>query len=79
MLKKFLKLEEASQLLGMSKSKLYKLTSSNEIPYYKPGGIIYFLESELEDWILKSRVDSRKEKREKLLNNYKEDTNEKRN
>lgn len=57
--KEILTIEEASEFLGLSTSRLYKMTSNKEIPYYKPGGKkIYLNRQELEQWILNSRVDS---------------------
>jgi excisionase family DNA binding protein len=57
--KEILSLEEAAQYLHLSKSCLYKMTSRKEVNYYVPGGKrIYFRRSELETWILNSRVSS---------------------
>ena len=43
-----LPLEEAARYLDVSKSHLYKLTSSHKIPHYKPQGKrVYFAKSEL--------------------------------
>ena len=57
--KEILSLEEAAQYLQLSKSCLYKMTSSKEIPYYVPGGKkIYFRRIELDNWILNSKVNS---------------------
>ena len=36
--KEILTIEEASEFLGLSVSRLYKMTSNKEIPHYKPGG-----------------------------------------
>lgn len=48
---------KASKYLNVSKSYLYKLTSKNLIPYYKPSGKkIFFEKSELNKWILKGRI-----------------------
>lgn len=55
----FLTLEEAANFLSISNSALYKKTSNKEIPYYVPGGKkIYFKKADLENWILKSKVNS---------------------
>ena len=52
-----LSLSEASKFLKVSKSCVYKLTSAKKIPHFVPGGKkIYFKKSDLEDWILNSRV-----------------------
>ena len=54
---KVLTLEEAAKYLDVSKSYLYKLTSSNKIPHYKPQGKrIYFAKSELDAWLLRNPV-----------------------
>lgn len=50
-------LEEAATYLHVSKSYLYKLTSTNRIPYYKPSGkLVFFDKRELDQWILQNRV-----------------------
>jgi excisionase family DNA binding protein len=55
--KEVLTLEEAAEHLQLSKSCIYKMTSNKEIPFYTPGGKkIYFRRTELEQWILNSRV-----------------------
>ena len=54
--KKVLNMEEASKYLGLSVSHLYKLTSSDSIPYYKPNGKkLYFNREELDQWLLRNR------------------------
>jgi len=50
--KTVLNMEEAARYLNVSKSYLYKLTSTNKIPHYSPGRkLIYFKKEELELWI----------------------------
>jgi excisionase family DNA binding protein len=47
---------QACEFLGISKSSLYKLTSGRSINFFKPNrGRVYFLKSDLENWILASR------------------------
>ena len=54
--KTVLKLDEVVLLTGLSKSYLYKLTSTGGIPCYKPQGKhIYFKKTEVEDWLLQNR------------------------
>ncbi len=54
--KKVLTLDEVSVYTGLSKSHLYKLTSTNKIPFYKPQGkYIYFQKDELDSWLLSNR------------------------
>lgn len=49
---------EACQYLGVSESLLYKLTSTKEIPHYKPRGkMLYFSKEELDNWLLQNRVE----------------------
>lgn len=54
--------DEASKILGMTKSYLYKLTHAHKVPFYKPNGkMIYFKRSELESWIFRNKVSSKSE------------------
>lgn len=60
--KKVLNMEEASKYLGLSVSHLYKLTSSDSIPYYKPNGKkLYFNRQELDAWLLRNRSTTKEE------------------
>jgi len=57
--KDVLNFKEAAQFLSISNSYLYKLTSSGQIPHYKPEGkLIYFQRAELQNWLLRNRVKS---------------------
>ena len=52
-----LTVDEACSYLRLSKSQLYKLTSTGKIPHYKPEGkLIYFEKAELDNWIFRNRV-----------------------
>ena len=52
-----LTLLEAAAYLDISPSYLYKLTSSQRIPHYKPHGKrVYFLKSDLNVYLLQGRV-----------------------
>ena len=52
-----LSFNETCSFLGYSKSYLYKLTHSRQIPHYKPNGKkLYFKRSDLEAWLLRNRV-----------------------
>ena len=56
-LENVLSFEEASRFLTLSKSYLYKLTSGNLIPHYKPQGkMLYFERAELEAWLRRNPV-----------------------
>lgn len=55
--KEILTLDEVSDYLCLSKSCIYKMTSKKEIPFYCPmGKKIYFLKSELYNWVVSSKV-----------------------
>ncbi len=55
--KKVLNLKEVSNYIGYSKSHIYKLTSSNQIPHSKPNGKgLYFDKDEIDGWLLKNKV-----------------------
>ena len=57
--KNVLSFDDVALLTGLSKSYLYKLTSSGKIPHYKPSGkMIYFDRKELENWMRQNRVTS---------------------
>jgi len=52
-----LSFNETCSFLGYSKSYLYKLTHSRQIPHYKPNGKkLYFKRCDLEAWLLRNRV-----------------------
>lgn len=51
-----LNFNEVAIYTGLSKSYLYKLTSSSGIPCYKPQGKqIYFNKQEIDQWLLQNR------------------------
>ena len=55
--KNVLSFEETSRFLNLSKSYLYKLTSGNLIPHYKPQGkMLYFEKTELEAWLRQNPI-----------------------
>lgn len=59
---KLMTLDEVSEYLKVSRSHMYKLTSMNQIPFYKPNGkIVYFKKSEIDDWVLKNRRKTKEE------------------
>lgn len=52
-----LTLNEAANYTNLSRSYLYKMTSKNEIPHYKPGGKrLYFSKTELDKWLLSNSL-----------------------
>jgi excisionase family DNA binding protein len=57
LVKDILSFDEASRFLNLSKSYLYKLTSGNLVPHYKPQGkMLYFEKAELEAWLRQNPV-----------------------
>ena len=66
--KKVLTFDEACDYTGLSRSYLYKLTSSGTIPHSKPNGKIIFFEKEkLDKWLLKNARKSTDEIEEEAL------------
>lgn len=60
--KNVLTFDDVALLTGLSKSHLYKLTSTHQIPYYKPSGKnIYFDRKEVEDWLRHNRANTEQE------------------
>lgn len=54
--KNVLNLNELSEYTGYSKSYIYKLTSRQAIPYFKPSGkAIFFDRVEIDTWLLKNK------------------------
>lgn len=50
--KEILNFNEVRELLGVSKSSLYKLTSTNKIPCFKPtNGKLYFKREQVLSWL----------------------------
>jgi len=67
--KTVLNFDEASVYTGLSKSHLYKLTSTGGIPCYKPTGKkLYFDKSELDKWMLRGKKLSQDEIDDKAEN-----------
>ena len=59
--KRVLILDDVALLTGLSKSYLYKLTRSSQIPHYKPNGKqIYFDRDEIEDWLKQNKQEVKK-------------------
>lgn len=55
--KEILTFDEACIYMGVSKSFMYKCTSTNRIAHFKPSGrMIYFKKEDLTAWMLQNRV-----------------------
>lgn len=61
---------EAAQLLGVSEGALRQMRYKHTIPYYKnrTGARVYYLQNELEDWMLATRVATSAEIMEQAAN-----------
>ena len=60
--KAVLNVPEAATYTGLTESYLYKLTSTQQIPHFKPRGkMIYFNRVELDQWLQQNRVKSNSE------------------
>lgn len=64
--KDMLTCDDVALLTGLSKSHVYKLTSTHQIPHYKPTGkMVYFDRSEIESWLRQNRVATEQEIQER--------------
>jgi len=60
--KDVLTMQDVAKLTGLSMAYLYNMTSKRKIPHYKCGGkITYFKKSEINDWLLKYRVNTQED------------------
>jgi len=67
--KEALSFSEACEYLEISSSHLYKLTSTDTIPHYKPNGKkIYFKRTEIDNWLLSNRSASTSEIEQQAAN-----------
>ena len=69
--RELIRLEEACLFMGISKSQMYKLTSSKKIKHYKPNGkVIYFKIEDLVKFIETSEVMSNDQINQILYKKY---------
>jgi len=67
--KNVLTLNDVALLTGLSKSHLYKLTCSRQIPHYKQNGKqMYFDKAEIEAWMKQNRVNTQAEAAQTAIN-----------
>jgi excisionase family DNA binding protein len=59
--KAVLNLEEVCQLTGISKSTMYKLTSTREIPHYKKVKHLIFDRLEIEEWMKSNPIPTKEQ------------------
>ena len=61
-MEEFISIKGLSDLLGLSKSYIYKLSSSNVLPKYCPSGkLIFFKKSDVQFWLENNRIPSQGE------------------
>lgn len=66
--KNVLSIDDVVMLTGLSKSHVYKLTSSRQLPFYKPNGkLMYFDKKEIEEWMRQNRIETVKEAEQNAL------------
>lgn len=55
--KNILTVEDVMNYTGFSQKQIYKLTSTRQIPHYKPSGRkLFFKKDEIDEWITQGRV-----------------------
>jgi len=54
--KNVMSINQLCEYCGFAKSYVYKQTSTREIPHYKKGKRLYFKKTEIDDWLLKTKV-----------------------
>jgi excisionase family DNA binding protein len=66
--KQLLTVNDLSQLYGMKRSFLYKLTANKEVPFYRRAKTIYFKRDEIESWLTTYRSATKKELEQEAIN-----------
>lgn len=61
---------EAAKLLGVTEGALRQMRSKHKVPYYKnrTGARVYYLKSELEEWMLGTRIATDVEIKSRAIN-----------
>ena len=55
--KNVLTIDDVALITGFTKGHIYRLTSGQKIPHYKPNGrTLYFKKEEIEDWMLQNKI-----------------------
>ena len=67
MQKEYYSVQDLSELIGLSKSSIYKLTGNREISFYKPFGKKIFFSKEQVEKILKEKIKTRAEIEESIF------------
>ena len=66
--KEIFNVDEAASFLGLSKSRIYKMTHHKEVPYYTTGKRVYFKREDLLDYVTKHRISSKEEIEQQAIN-----------
>lgn len=61
----FINIDETAKLIDLSKSSVYGLVHQNKIPFHKKGKRLYFLKSEILDWIKSGKHQTKSELEDK--------------
>ena len=59
--KRVLSIGEAAEFLKLKISTLYEKTATRIIPHFKKGNRLYFLQTDLEEWLIQGKVKMRRE------------------
>jgi predicted DNA-binding transcriptional regulator AlpA len=57
----FLNIDETAKLIDLAKTSVYGLVHKNKIPYHKKSKRLYFLKSEILDWVKSGKKESKSE------------------
>lgn len=69
--KEILDSEEASKYLKITQDNLYRLNSNGVIPSYRPNGrFVYYKISDLNDWLLHKKNNSKEKVMEEKVNDF---------
>lgn len=55
----FLNIDETAKLINLAKPSIYGLVHQNRIPYHKKGKRLYFLKSQIIDWLKSGKKESK--------------------
>ena len=65
----FMNIDETAKLVNLAKPSIYGLVHQNRIPYHKKGKRLYFLKSQIIDWLKSGKKES-KDDTETKANEY---------
>ena len=66
--KNLLRFEDVVLLYGFSRSTLYKMTSSRQIPHFRRGKVLFFDKNEVDQWVKENRINTQAEAEQAALN-----------